>query len=181
MDVLQNLAQLRKWHFDNFRVTFKKDILLFRMLNTKGMSVPKNVKARFLIFCQLWANAATKFQCNPMVLAVLSFSADTPFVTTRLRLWPHQFSHDHSNFLTAATISAQLSVVMHASFLSMNPHSLNEQRRDSDKLSSVWPSGKKLGLQTPALQLSFCIYDMHGQTHKWSHIKVGPHIRSGGK
>lgn len=136
---------------------------------------------RFLIFCQLWANAATKFQCNPMVLAVLSFSADTPFVTTRLRLWPHQFSHDHSNFLTAATISAQLSVVMHASFLSMNPHSLNEQRRDSDKLSSVWPSGKKLGLQTPALQLSFCIYDMHGQTHKWSHIKVGPHIRSGGK
>lgn len=76
-----------------------------------------------------------------MALDVLSFSADIEFVTARLRLWPKQFSHGHSNFLTAATMLAPLSVVMHATFFSFNPHSLTAPWRDSAKLSAVWLSG----------------------------------------
>lgn len=64
-----------------------------------------------------------------------------PHGPARFRLWSKQFSHGHSNFLTAATILSLLSVVMHASFFSFNLHYWNALRRFSDKLSAVWLSG----------------------------------------
>lgn len=54
------------------------------------------------------------------------------FVTAKCKLWPKQFNHSQFNFLTAATMLAPLSVVMHASFFSYRDHSSNACRRASE-------------------------------------------------
>lgn len=67
-------------------------------------------------------------------------SLATLLVTTGRRLWPKQFSHSQPKLLTAATMFAPLSILMHNSFASLSNHSTSTFFQALGK-TAVWLSG----------------------------------------
>lgn len=94
----------------------------------------------FQFFSQLWKKVLTRLLQRPETQARCWLSLATLLVTAGRRLWPKQFSHSQPKLLTAATMFAPLSILMHNNFASLSNHSTSTFFQALSK-TAVWLSG----------------------------------------
>lgn len=94
----------------------------------------------FLFPSQPWQKVLTRLLQRPEAQARCWLSLAVLLVTTGRRLWPKQFSHSQPKLLTAATMFAPLSILMHNNFASLSNHSTSTFFQPLGK-TAVWLSG----------------------------------------